>query len=232
MWKEIVSAWRGQDLLGRMFSEFDKMLEHTHWMFQQATDVVSRKQKWEDVRDELYARDRQVNSLERSVRRKIIEHLTLRPRTDVPACLMLMSVVKDAERIGDYCKNLFEVGMLFPSDFTPRAGYIEPLNDIRKRVNKLFVDATRAFRETDAEAGREVMRTYGAIGRDCEAIVRKLLSQEHEIGTDEGVACTLLARHYKRVGAHLANITSTVVAPLHAIDFMDEKHIPPEAPKR
>jgi phosphate uptake regulator len=182
---------------------------------------------WEEVRDELYARDRKVNSLERSVRRQIVEHLTLRPQADVPACLVLMSVVKDAERIGDYCKNLFEVGMLFPSDFTTTAGYIEPFNEIRERVNKLFVDARKAFRETDIEAGRDVMRTYGGIGGDCESIVRKLLSAEQDVRTTEGVAYTLLARHYKRVGAHLANIASTVVAPLDSIDFMDEKYVPP-----
>ena len=30
------------------------------------------------------------------------------PGVDVPACLVLMSVVKDAERIGDYCKNVLD----------------------------------------------------------------------------------------------------------------------------
>ena len=30
----------------------------------------------------------------------------------MPACLVLISVVKDAERIGDYCKNLLEAAGL------------------------------------------------------------------------------------------------------------------------
>jgi phosphate uptake regulator len=35
----------------------------------------------------------------------------------VAACLALMSVAKDAERIGDYCKNVFEVGQFYKEDF-------------------------------------------------------------------------------------------------------------------
>jgi phosphate transport system protein len=59
----------------------------------------------EEVKDSIYTRDQSVNELERSIRRKILRHLTIHPGDDVAACLALMSVAKDAERIGDYCKK-------------------------------------------------------------------------------------------------------------------------------
>ena len=36
-----------------------------------------------------------------------MEHLSINPGRDVPGCLALMSLVKDAERMGDYAKNIF-----------------------------------------------------------------------------------------------------------------------------
>ena len=66
-----------------------------------------------DVRTPLYERDVAVNELERSIRRKVLRHLTVNPGHDVAICLALMSVAKDAERIGDYCKNVFEVGVFY-----------------------------------------------------------------------------------------------------------------------
>ena len=33
------------------------------------------------------------------------------------------------------------------------------------------------------------------------------------------------ARHYKRILAHLMNVLSGVVMPLHKLDFFDEKHL-------
>ena len=38
----------------------------------------------------------------------------------------------------------------------------------------------------------------------------------------------LLTRFYKRVGAHLVNILSSVVMPLHKVDFFDEAELGPD----
>jgi phosphate uptake regulator len=39
----------------------------------------------------------------------------------------------------------------------------------------------------------------------------------------EAVLYTLLARYLKRVCLHLSNIASSVVMPLHKLDYFDEK---------
>ena len=129
MFKQLVAALKSGEVLDQAFSEFTEMLDHAHWMFVRANEVLRRQADAADVKESLYRRDKSVNELVRSIRRKIVRHLTINPSRDVAACLALMSVAKDAERIGDYCKNVFEVGQFYKEDFhVPR--YQEPLEKI------------------------------------------------------------------------------------------------------
>ena len=94
--KQLIEAWRGRDLLSRMLDEFRGMLADAEWMFRTVGDVLDRRQKPEDVHDKFFALDQAINALEKDIRRRIVEHLSLRGDADVPACLVMMSVVKDA----------------------------------------------------------------------------------------------------------------------------------------
>lgn len=223
MLKELLQAWRGRNTLRLMMDQLDQMLAHDKWMFQQAADTYWRNQDWQEVQSPLYARDKQVNELERAIRREIVTHLTMHsPGEDVPACLVLMSVVKDAERIGDYTKNIFDVGKIFRFEYTtPR--YLEPIKEVYQTILEMF-DGTRvAFRESNSEKGRAVCNQFEAVRRKCDMIIEQLLRQKDDMPTDEAVSYSLICRHMKRIGAHLTNIASSVFAPIEDLDFRDER---------
>jgi phosphate uptake regulator len=221
MLKELLAAWRGRDALAQMFDEFDQMLDHNHWMFQQAVEVFFSRVDWQAVQDPLYTRDKEVNSLEQSIRTQVVKHLTIRPEANLPACLMLMSVVKDAERIGDYCKNIFEVGKFYTREFTTRR-YLDPLEAVRAKVERLFTSTQEAFGKSDVPLARAALKDFEGLSLDCDALVHMLLQEHDHMHTDEAVAYGLLTRHMKRIGAHLANIATAVVAPVHMLDYADE----------
>ena len=42
MLKQLISALKQGDTLDRAFSEFSEMLDHAHWMFVRANDVLRR----------------------------------------------------------------------------------------------------------------------------------------------------------------------------------------------
>ena len=113
MLKELLAALKGTDALSEMISRVGEMIEAGKWMFERAAEALAREADWETTADELYARDRQINEIEQNVRERIVTHLSLGHQADLSACLVLMSVVKDAERIGDYGKNIFEIGKFF-----------------------------------------------------------------------------------------------------------------------
>jgi phosphate transport system protein len=226
MLHEILSALSGTDVLAEMIEQVAQMLEAGRWMFAKASEVLMRTAEWKDVAADLYTRDRKINQLEQSVREKIITHLSVGNQADLSACLVLMNVVKDAERIGDYCKNIFEVGKFYEHDYT-RPHYARPLEGIRHGIDPLFGKAAKAFTDADRTIARDVLSAAGGLTRTCDVIIQQLLSSNEEMAADEAVAYVLLARFYKRVSAHLGNIASTVVSPVPLIDYRGETKLAP-----
>ncbi|MCC5808970.1 MAG: PhoU family transcriptional regulator [Ectothiorhodospiraceae bacterium] len=218
MFRQIYSALTSENTINRAFEDLTKMLEHGTWMFERAEDVLHSKVPAEEVRAPLYERDRAINDLERSIRRKVLRYLTINPGHDVAICLALMSVAKDAERIGDYCKNVFEVGAFYTEGFhVPK--YQEPLDAMAERMSDLFSMVITATRDSNENQARKALSLTRDIRRRCDTLIEELFRDEGQIEFHEAVAYSLLARHYKRVAAHLANIATAVMGELEELDF-------------
>ncbi len=218
MFRQLFSALKSGDVLDRAFSEFAEMLNHAEWMFIRANEVLTNKADADEVRDSIYRRDQSINDLTKAIRRKIVRHLTINPGSDIAASLALMSVAKDAERIGDYCKNVFEVGRFYNEEFQiPK--YHDPLVTIETDVEKLFTAVRECWRTSDGDAAKASITAADGIKARCEEIVEILLTDRAEIETHEAVGYSLLARHYKRVTAHLANICTAVLGRIEDLDF-------------
>jgi len=218
MFKEILKALRGGDALTEMIALFGQMLDAGAWMFDKASEVLLRTVDWASIADELYARDRRVNEIERKIRERIVTHLSLGHQGDLSTCLVLMSVVKDAERIGDYCKNIFEIGKFYKSDYS-RQEYYQPLEEVRVALRPLFEDARLAFTQAERKRAKKVLDAVGGLRPKCDTIIRQLLSVHDKLAPDEAVAYVLMARFFKRVAAHLANISTSVVSPVPMLDY-------------
>lgn len=225
MFRQIYSALTSENTINQAFEDLTRMLEHGAWMFARANEVLHSTVPADQVRQPLYDRDQAINDLERSIRRKILRYLTVNPGHDVAVCLALMSVAKDAERIGDYCKNVFEVGYFYTEGFhVPK--YQEPLDRMAEQMSELFDTVIRATRDSDeARAGKALARAR-EIRRECDQIIEELFRDEGRIEFHEAVAYSLLARHYKRVAAHLSNIATAVLGQLEDLDFHPDEDEP------
>ncbi len=218
MFKEILQAFRHQDVVKDLSSQVCEMLEAGKWMFEQASDVLMRKADWNTTCDSLYKRDRQINQLEQNIRERIVTHLTVGNQADLGPCLALMNVVKDAERIGDYCKNIFEVGRFYRGSFDNHP-FADPLNDIRKKIVGLFEPTKEAFIELDSDKAERILQETSIVVKQCDMLIQQLLVLDDDFAASEAVAYALLARHYKRVEAHLSNIAISVISPVAMLDF-------------
>ncbi len=119
MLRHIIDIWRSRNTEGRLYDEFVEMLGMDWEMFEIVMEVLAGRVKPDAVQDDLLRRDIAVNRKERSIRKQIIESLSVRGEsTTVPASLVLMSIVKDAERVGDYCKNLLETAQMMQKPVT------------------------------------------------------------------------------------------------------------------
>ena len=219
MLKELLDLVRAKSPLSAMLAEFNEMIDKAEWMFDASVQVLMYGKPAEEVRGEIYAKDKEINEHQRSIRRKIIRHLTVKPGGDVPACLVLMSVVKDAERVGDYCKNIFEVGTSLEVKFDS-GRYKTPFIELAEQLENLFGKTRKAFERSDEEIARSIMIKGAQIGEKCEMLLKQLIVDN--LPTKKAVGYTLVARHFKRISGHLTNIATSVVTSVDNLDYLDE----------
>ncbi|MDP8253590.1 MAG: PhoU domain-containing protein [Candidatus Kaelpia aquatica] len=220
MFKNIMRFWKGKDFLNQVLEDFKSMLNDAESMF----GMVIRRLLYNEgdldtLKKEIYEIDSRVNKSEKEIRKRIIEHLSIQPSVDVPTSLLLMSVVKDAERLGDYSKNLFEVSK-FLAEPIDKNKYKELFNNIDQEIAELFKDTKKAFLESDEDIAIASWNYERQIAKRCDQILEKLAKSN--ISVNEAVCFTLIARHFKRIAAHLTNIATSVVLPLSDLDYFDE----------
>ncbi|MCG2726027.1 MAG: hypothetical protein L6420_07205 [Elusimicrobia bacterium] len=221
MFDNLIKWWKGDDFLSTVLDEFQEMLVDSQKIFTEVYKNLIENEDIPELENKVFDLDKKVNALEKDIRTRIITHLALRPSVDTSMCLLLMSVVKDAERLGDYGKNLFGVSQTLAKPIE-KAKYHSFFGDIDKDILKLFEDTKNAFMDSDEGKAARTWKYENKIVKFCDVIVEKLANSD-ELSTNEAVCYTLIARFYKRIAAHLANIATSVILPLNDLDFYDEK---------
>lgn len=161
-----------------------------------------------------------VNRAERAVRKELVVHTSVRGAgADFPLVLSFMSIVKDVERVGDYAKNIWDlsnVGVDFSGDDD-----IGRLTEYRDRTSEAIAETARIFRERDVKAAHEMIQRMDQELDEYDAAVVEMLESTGDVRP--AVARALLFRHLKRISAHLMNVLTSLVMPVHRLDFYDEK---------
>ncbi len=219
MFKKLMAVWRGKTFLGEIVKDFEQMLVLGEEIFGQASRVWQKELSPEKVKDNLYSIDRQINKMEQGIRRRLVEHVAIEPEVDVAACLVFMSILKDAERIGDYSKNIFEVALLREEGFEEDE-LVNALKQIQKAVSENFRQTRHVFAKAELKKAKTIMDKHHKIAMRCEELIRTMAKKE--IPSNKAVCYTLLSRYLKRISAHLANIASAIANPVEKIDFVGE----------
>jgi len=220
MLKEIITLWKGQTFMGRVVEQFGQMLRDAEAVFNLAWGSATGQMIIDKIRPQIYDKDIAVNKHERQIRRMVAEHLSINPRQDTSGCLTMMSLVKDAERIGDYSKNIFELAVIIKGNISEMK-FAERLLNIQKKISMNFPKLTRAFLESDENLAKEILEDYAPIKDECSHILQDMLSEE--LSTREAVATALFSRYLKRINSHMSNIASGIIYPLDKIDFVRTK---------
>lgn len=172
----------------------------------------------EELEVDLDHMDDVVDEGERMVRRTILQHLSVNPRQDLVASLILVSTVQDAERIGDFARGLGELVSLAGS---PREGYFaDELRALTDRLQPMFDVCERAFRDDDAEEARRVVENHVELKKAFKDYTEQVAKSD--LSADMAIVYASAARILRRISAHLSNIASTVVQPYDRIRHDDE----------
>ena len=203
-------------LIESAFRDMTTMLAQAERMLGLALAALLEGRELEVDLDEL---DDVVDEGERMVRRSVLEHLSFDPSRELVASLVLVSMVQDAERLGDFARGIPE---LVPLARHPRSGpFCDELAGLGRRLMPLFDLTKQAFVEDDPEKGRRVMATASELKAAFLDYTRRVA--ESELSADMAVVYSGGARSLRRVGAHLSNIASSVVQPYDRIRHGDEE---------
>jgi phosphate uptake regulator len=201
--------------LERMRTEFGQMLDAGRHAFDTAANAFLGGTDLEVIRKDLFKTDKRINRAERRIRREIVVHASVHGTVEFPACLVLMSIVKDAERVGDYGKNLFDLAELAPR--APEGEQRDALVRLKDRVSGMMAGCREVFDSNDKEAATRLIVKAKEIEDVCDERVRPLVQGTQ---VDEMAPAYVLAyRYFKRVTSHVRNVASSVVQPLHKLDF-------------
>lgn len=202
--------------LDEIHREFLGMLDDGRHIFDASTNCLVGGTDPEVIREDLFATDERINRTEQRIRREIVIHGSVHGSTSLPGLLVLMSLVKDAERIGDYAKNLFDLavkGRGFHDEAERRR-----LVEAKDRISKMLVRARSLCETQDVEAARKFTWEADGLADECDAAIDRLLAFE---GGNPSTS-VLTHRYFKRVVGHLSNIVSSIFMPVHKLDFFDE----------
>ncbi len=190
-------------LVRQALGDVQRMLAIGQQMFGAATGTLLDN----EILDlNLASLDSQVNALEEDVRRALLEHLAVDPERELVLSLKLVSVVNEAERIGDLGKALARNAAL--SRHPRRGPLVERLRILRGRVDQAFGDTIVCFAERDSSRALAIIERHTSIKADAALLMRALATSD--VPTNEATVLALSIHMISRVSSHLSNIASAM----------------------
>ena len=218
MWEEILKLWRADNLLDQAWKTSHAMVEISHEMFLESIKAL-REKEHDHVDKTIRAKDKQINKYEREVRRKVLTHLAVQGAKDVPAGLVLITIIIDIERIGDYTKNIIE--LVDAHAQTLAAGkYEKNLAKVEEAIKDVFQKTIICLKENEQKAAMDLLTEYKWVSLECDKNLKRIIKQKDK-NLDSGTAATLAMyfRYLKRIHSHLRNIISSSVNPFDRIGY-------------
>jgi phosphate uptake regulator len=222
MFKKWLAIFRKDSLIDRAYLRSFKMLDVTLSMYIEAKESL-RQREDNEVDLKLKETDKEVNSYEREVRRMVFKHLSVTGTANLPQGFILVSIIIDIERIGDYAKNMVELALDHPGKL--HGGEFEgQIARIEESLEDNFNLTKKCFKEGDGSLAFELLKKYAWVNEACNEIVKALVRKKDEdIKPGDSAALALYTRWLKRINSHLRNITTSVVNPFDRIGFEPKK---------
>ena len=221
MFKQIFNLFKSDSLYVQALEECHEMLDIDLKMFQESINVLRNKDNSESSFD-IRKADLKINEFERSVRRKVMTHLAVSGTDDLGSGLILISVVTDIERIGDYTKNIYDLSKFYTKRLNGN-DLESDLSNVEEKVVSLFQNSIKAFKDQDLELARQLMKDYKeSISKQSDKITNDIISGKLSMDADTATAVAMYSRYLKRIGAHSRNLISSVVNPFERIGYREE----------
>ena len=220
IFKDILGIWKSDNLLAQAWDDSLKMLSISNDIFVQSIQYFNSGENIDAVKA-LKKEDQTINDYYQLVRRKVLTHYSIdKPPVETSGGLTLVNMVVDIERIGDYCKNISDLTLMRdgPMDFGELS---DDIKSIEQEVESRFTKTIQAIENQDEALADNLLNNYKKmVTKVSDRIVKDIASGRIQFpDSSQGASIVLYSRYLKRIGAHLKNITSTIVNPYDKIGY-------------
>ncbi len=219
MLKEIIKLWKKDDLTEQSIKLLETMFIVSEDLFSDALKSTSDETK--QVIADIKKKDKEINEIERLIRKQVLEHLSINPSQDLSSSLVLLGVANDLERIGDYSKNIFELNDLSDRDKIQWTK-LDMLKEVESNISSSFSITRNAFLNSDSAKAKELIELLHKQNKACDEILSNVLKDD-SYNKQTSAFAVLMARYLKRVSAHLKSINSSVVRPFQKIGYFPQE---------
>ena len=220
VFKDLVTIWNSEDSLSQAWTSSNEMLHLSHEMFTDSVNALRSGEKNKVIKS-IKLRDEEINQYHRDIRKKVVTYYSVsKDVTNINSGLVLINMVVDIERVGDYTKNILDLAKYYPKKLRSEK-ISEDLRIIEQAVIERFQNTVNAVEEMDEIAAKELIKSYrNDLGKLSDNLVASSISGDLKIGEEHMASSMVLyARYLKRIGAHLKNITSVVINPFESIGY-------------
>ena len=220
VFKDLVTIWNSEDSLSQAWTSSNEMLHLSHEMFTDSVNALRSGEKNKVIKS-IKLRDEEINQYHRDIRKKVVTYYSVsKDVTNINSGLVLINMVVDIERVGDYTKNILDLAKYYPKKLRSE-NVSEDLRIIEQAVIERFQNTVKAVEEMDEMAAKELIKSYRSdLGKLSDNLVASSISGDLKIGEEHMASSMVLyARYLKRIGAHLKNITSVVINPFESFGY-------------
>ena len=220
VFKDLVNIWKSEDSLSQAWASSNEMLTLSHEMFVDSVNALRSGEKNKVIKS-IKQRDTDINEYHRDIRKKVVTYYSIsKDVTNIHSGLVLINMVVDIERVGDYTKNILDLAKHHPEKLISE-NISDDLRVIEKAVIGRFGDTIKAVEKMDEEIAKDLIKSYrNDLGKLSDSLVASSISGNLQIGEEHKASSMVLyARYLKRIGAHLKNITSVVVNPFESVGY-------------
>ena len=211
-----------KESLDSIDAKLSEMLTDSMRIYDLSMNCLLGDTNLDTVRDDLYSTDKKINELHRDVRREMIIHSAVNSRNlDIPLLLSYMTMSKDIERIGDYCKNLFEIAET-GNTFT-QGDELDDYIELRNDIGKLIIYLQSCLNLEDESKVQDLITLGSSLSTNLDDKITALLENKEKI--QYPVATTLFFRYLKRIVSHIVNAATALIMPTDQIDYLDEQKL-------
>ncbi|PID27120.1 MAG: hypothetical protein CR982_06625 [Candidatus Cloacimonadota bacterium] len=221
IFEDLLKLWNKSDLLSQAISDSNEMLSISYNFYNFISEALIDEEAAKKLDKEIVKKkDYLLNHFEKSIRKKAFEHMSVSEKKDQNLYygVVLITVSSDIERLGDYCKNLYEVVEI--REKLTNSNLNKEKDLYLRDIKEMFKNTKKAFYETSKEAAEKVVNKHFEIKTNID---KKLLEIAIMDTKENLVIYALLLRYLKRISSHLRNICTSVINPIDEIGFYMEK---------